>query len=453
MKITLPENVKKALSLLSANGYEAFVVGGCVRDAVLGRVPSDWDITTNAAPKEVKKVFHHTVDTGLKHGTVTVLLGGESFEVTTYRIDGAYTDGRHPSFVTFTASLVEDLRRRDFTINAMAYNEDNGLVDLFGGVEDLEKRVIRCVGDPDERFNEDVLRILRAVRFSAQLGFDIELRTRCAIKRHADELGKVSKERIREELMKLLVSDNPGRLRDLYELGLTAEFLPQFDVCMETPQTTPHHAYNVGEHTVRAVENIDPDPILRLTMLLHDFGKPERRMVDKNGKDHFPGHPAESADIARDVLRELRFDNKTIEQVVNLVRWHDRRPKHREGSVRRTLWRIGPENFDAYLKVRRADDSAKSSYKREDKAADIIRTEEIGRRILKRGDPLSLRELAIGGRDLLAIGAKGPEIGEILEAALELVLEDPKLNTRDFLMEYASFAHRKRLLVGEGEEE
>ncbi|MGX8728117.1 MAG: CCA tRNA nucleotidyltransferase [Lachnospiraceae bacterium] len=451
MKLILPENVKKVLDLLAANGYEAFVVGGCVRDAALGRDPSDWDITTNALPLQVKKVFRHTVDTGLQHGTVTVMLGGEGYEVTTYRIDGAYEDARHPSFVTFTPSLVEDLRRRDFTINAMAYNEDKGIVDLFGGLEDLENRVIRCVGDPDARFDEDALRILRAVRFSAQLGFDIELRTRCAIKRHADELRKISKERIRVELMKLLVSDNPGRLRDLYELGLTAQFLPQFDVCMETPQTTPHHAYNVGEHTIRSVENIDPDPILRLTMLLHDFGKPERRMVDKNGKDHFPGHPAESADLALEALKELKFDNKTIDQVVNLVRWHDRRPRHREGSVRRTLWRIGPENFEAYLKVRRADDSAKSNYKREEKAADIIETEAIGHRILKRGDPLSLKELAIGGRELLELGAKGPEVGEILEGALALVLEDPKLNTREFLLEYAKVEHDKRMIMGEEE--
>lgn len=449
MKLVLPGNVKKVLELLSANGFEAFIVGGCVRDAILGREPNDWDVTTNALPQAVKRIFHHTVDTGLQHGTVTVLLGGGSFEVTTYRIDGVYEDGRHPSSVTFTPSLSEDLRRRDFTINAMAYNEEQGIVDLFGGQEDLRRGVIRCVGDPDERFDEDALRILRAVRFSAQLGFSIDPKTRGAVRRHAEELQKISVERIRVELMKLLVSDHPGRLRDLYELGLTAQFLPEFDVCMETPQNTPHHAYSVGEHTIRTVENIEADPILRLTMLLHDFGKPDRRLVDKNGKDHFPSHPARSAEMAEDILKRLKFDNKTIERVVNLVRWHDRRPKHTEKSVRRTLWRIGPENFEDYLKVRRADDSGKSDYKKEEKAADILGTERIGRRILEERDPMSVRELAISGKELLELGAKGKEIGAILDGALQLVLKNPEANTREYLLEYAAFEHKMWQLDGE----
>ena len=449
MKLKLPDNVKKVLNLLTANGYEAFIVGGCVRDAVLGRVPNDWDITTNALPQEVKRIFHHTVDTGLRHGTVTVLVGGGSFEVTTYRIDGIYEDGRHPSSVTFTPELSEDLRRRDFTINAMAYNEEQGFVDLFGGREDIRQGVIRCVGDPDERFDEDALRIMRAVRFSAQLGFAIEPKTRAAVQRHAKELEKISVERIRTELMKLLVSDNPGRLRDLYELELTAQFLPEFDTCMRTPQNTPHHAYSVGEHTVRTVENIEADPILRLVMLLHDFGKPERRVVDKNGKDHFPSHPSKSAEMAAEILRRLKFDNKTIERVVNLVRWHDRRPKHTEKSVRRTLWRIGRENFEDYLKVRRADDSAKSDYKKEEKAADIDGTERIGRRLLEKDDPMSIKELAIGGKELLELGAKGKEIGAILEGALQIVLKIPEANTREYLLEYAAFEHKMWLLDGE----
>ena len=324
-----------------------------------------------------------------------------------------------------------------------------GVGDLFGGQEDLRRGVIRCVGDPDERFDEDALRILRAVRFSAQLGFSIDPKTRSAVRRHAEELQKISVERIRVELMKLLVSDHPGRLRDLYELGLTAQFLPEFDVCMETPQNTPHHAYSVGEHTIRTVENIEADPILRLTMLLHDFGKPDRRLVDKNGKDHFPSHPARSAEMAEDILKRLKFDNKTIERVVNLVRWHDRRPKHTEKSVRRTLWRIGPENFEDYLKVRRADDSGKSDYKKEEKAADILGTERIGRRILEERDPMSVRELAISGKELLELGAKGKEIGAILDGALQLVLKNPEANTREYLLEYAAFEHKMWQLDGE----
>ena len=447
MRLRLPDNVRKVLEILNANGHEAYIVGGCVRDAILARNPNDWDVTTSALPAEVKRIFHHTVDTGIAHGTVTVLLGGGSYEVTTYRIDGAYEDGRHPTSVTFTPNLAEDLRRRDFTINAMAYNEKDGLVDLFDGMGDLQRKVVRCVGNPDERFDEDALRILRAVRFGAQLGFTIEQETRFSIRRHAGELRKISAERIRVELMKLLVSKNPGRLRELYALGLTGIFLPEFDRCVRTPQNTPHHAYNVGEHTVRTVENIEADPVLRLTMLLHDFGKPECRRIDENGRDHFRGHPEVSAEIAEKILKRLKFDNKTLTRVVNLVRWHDLRPKDSEKSVRRALYKMGPENFEDYIKVRRADDSAKSEYKLADKIADVNRTEELGRQILERGDALAIKDLAIGGQELLDMGAKGPEIGEILGGALKLVIDDPQMNTRGLLLEYARFEHNRHLVL------
>ena len=273
MILEIPKNAETILHILEKAGYEAYVVGGCVRDSILGRSPDDWDITTSAKPEQVKALFHRTVDTGLQHGTVTVLMEKEGYEVTTYRVDGEYEDGRHPKEVTFTASLKEDLKRRDFTINAMAYNPSSGLVDLFGGLEDIERKIIRCVGDPLERFTEDALRIMRAVRFSAQLGFAIEEETRKALKVLAPNLKHVSAERIQVELVKLLMSPHPDYLRVAYEAGITAEFLPEFDACMTTSQNTPHHCYTVGEHILHSLCHVRADKVLRITMLLHDIGK------------------------------------------------------------------------------------------------------------------------------------------------------------------------------------
>ena len=271
MKLTIPSNAEKILHILEENGYEAYVVGGCVRDSILGRNPNDWDITTSASPQQVKELFQRTVDTGLQHGTVTVLMDKEGYEVTTYRVDGDYEDGRHPKQVMFTSSLEEDLKRRDFTINAMAYHPERGLVDLFHGMEDMEHKIVRCVGDPMERFHEDALRILRAVRFSAQLGFTIEEKTKAGIQALAPNLKCVSAERIQTELVKLLVSPHPDYLRVAYETGITREFLPEFDACMETEQNTPHHCYTVGEHILHGLLLVRPDKVLRLTMLLHDI--------------------------------------------------------------------------------------------------------------------------------------------------------------------------------------
>ena len=283
IRISIPAGAAKILHTLEDAGFEAFVVGGCVRDSLLGREPHDWDITTSAGPQEVKALFPRTIDTGLKHGTVTVLMGREPYEVTTYRIDGDYLDGRHPSEVTFTSSLREDLQRRDFTINAMAYSESRGLQDCFDGVSDLENGRIRAVGDPMKRFGEDALRIMRAVRFAAQLGYEIEEETVQAMKALAPTLSKVSAERIAAELEKLLVSPHPEKLRMAYECGITAVILPEFDRCMETPQHNPHHKYSVGEHTIQSMLHVRPNRILRLTMLLHDFGKPDCRTTDEKG--------------------------------------------------------------------------------------------------------------------------------------------------------------------------
>lgn len=289
MQIRLPQKVEDIIEKIQAAGYEAYAVGGCVRDTVLGREPDDWDITTSAEPEEVKKLFERTIDTGIQHGTVTVMLGREGFEVTTYRIDGKYEDSRHPKDVTFTANLKEDLRRRDFTINAMAYNEKDGLVDLYGGIQDIEKGLIRCVGDAGERFTEDALRMMRAVRFSAQLGYAIEENTKAAVKELAPMIRKISAERIQAELVKLMVSDHPDYIRTAYETGITAQIFPEFDLCMKTEQNNPHHCYSVGEHILHTLAYVDADKVLRLGMLFHDIGKPGTLSVDEEGITHNHG--------------------------------------------------------------------------------------------------------------------------------------------------------------------
>ena len=432
--ISLPEKVKTILGTLQAAGYEAFAVGGCIRDSLRGRRPHDWDITTSARPPEIQRLFSRTVDTGIKHGTVTVLLGRESFEVTTYRIDGEYLDGRHPKDVIFTEELACDLKRRDFTINAMAYNEEKGLVDLFGGQADLNDEIVRAVGDPEERFSEDALRILRAVRFAAQLGFRIDPSTKAAAKKLSGSLRQISAERIREELIRLLISDHPEMLRDCYATGMTASFLPEFDTMMKTPQNTPHHMFSVGEHTIRSMEYIAPDPVLRLTMLLHDAGKPAMRTTDETGRDHFYGHPEKSAGIADEVLRRLKFDNDTRRRVVQLVRFHDDRPPLTEAAVRKAIVKCGEDAFPAMFLVREADTKAQSEYYREQKLRYIQDFRELYEKIITRGDCLTMKDLALSGRDLMEMGYEpGPELGLILNRLLTLVLEDPSRNNREEL--------------------
>lgn len=433
--MTLPADVEKIISTLEASGHEAYAVGGCVRDCILSKTPHDWDITTSAQPKEVKGLFKKTFDTGIEHGTVTVLIGKTGYEVTTYRIDGKYEDGRHPSEVVFTASLEEDLKRRDFTINAMAYNPTRGLVDLFGGVEDLKKGIIKAVGNPIERFSEDALRMLRALRFAAQLGFDIEPATYEAIKTLAPSLSKISAERIQVELVKLITSANPGRMLDVYAAGLTAVFMPEFDEMMTTKQNTVHHKYTVGEHSIHAMEAIEPDKTLRLTMLLHDVGKPSCRTTDENGQDHFKGHPGVSADMARTILRRLKFDNDTSTAVVNLVRNHDDRPEVTPRNVRRMAIRVGEENMKALLAVKIADTLAQSDYQRQEKLEYIEDIRATFLQIQADQNCLKIKDLKINGKDLIAMGLpQSNKIGIILKTLFDEVVDEPEKNHRDYLL-------------------
>ena len=444
MYIDLPGEVELIISELEKKGFEAWAVGGCIRDSVLNRKPGDWDITTNAKPAEVKSIFKRTVDTGIQHGTVTVLIKDKSFEVTTYRLDGKYEDSRHPSEVTFTADLVEDLKRRDFTINAMAYNSRAGLVDAFGGVEDIKKRLIRAVGSPGERFKEDALRIMRAVRFSASLDFDIEEKTFEAIKKETGNLKKISAERIREELVKLIASSHPEKLLTLSECGITSVILPEFDRELATEQNNQHHQYSVGIHTIEAMKysvtfddelTYDERVVLRLTMLLHDMGKPALKTTDEDGVDHFKGHSAESVRLAGDILKRLKFDNATINRVTRLVKYHDHRKESSPANVRRTIVAVGKDLMPLWFKVRRCDIMGQSTYIREEKLKEIDSFEKVYRQVLRDGDCLSIAELKLNGNDLMENGVPaGRKVGQTLSAMLDAVLEDPSLNTREGLL-------------------
>ena len=376
------------------------------------------------------------MDTGLKHGTVTVLLDREPYEVTTYRIDGEYLDGRHPSGVTFTRSLREDLQRRDFTINAMAYSDSRGLQDCFGGLEDLKKGLIRAVGDPEKRFGEDALRIMRAVRFAAQLGYDVEEETLRAMKALAPTLSRISAERIAAELEKLLVSPHPEMIRMAWECGITAVVLPEFDRCMETTQNNPHHCYSVGEHTIHSLLQARQDRVLRLTMLLHDFGKPACKTTDDKGIDHFYGHPEKSAALANQILRRLKYDNDTRRAVVRLVRFHDRKVRLTKPGVRKAVMEIGVDLFPLFIEVKEADLYAQSMYQRQEKVEEMAEVRRLYEQILEAGDCLSLRDLAVSGDDLIAAGMKpGKEIGLVLQEMLRDVVDVPAHNDRDYLLQ------------------
>ena len=447
MNITIPKNVSIIIDTLNIHGFEAYVVGGCVRDSILGHCPADWDITTSGRPEQVKELFSKTIDTGMKHGTVTVMIGKEGYEVTTYRV-GAPFDEASESETAYADSLEEDLMHRDFTINSMAYHPSAGLIDPANGVADLNQGVIRCVGNAAERFAEDPLRMLRAIRFAGQFHFEIETSTRNAIKDRCQTLSGVSAERIQMELLKLLISDHPESIKDAYETGLTSVFLPEFDDMMKTAQNNPHHCYTVGDHTVHALCLIEPNPILRLTMLFHDIGKPGTKTTDSQGIDHFHGHYQVSADLALDIMKRLKFDNNTIRLVRTLILFHDTRFQDAlttgRRNLRRVLSNLGPNLFPYLVQVMRADVMAQSDYLREHKLAQLNEAALAYQEILKAHDCLSLKDLNINGNDLKAMGiTDGKTIGAILNLLLQMVLEHPELNNYIYLEELAGKIYRE----------
>lgn len=435
MTMDMPKNVDIAINLLQSAGFEAYAVGGCVRDSLLGKTPNDWDITTSAKPEDMKSVFadFHCIDTGIKHGTVTVVIDGEPLEITTFRLDGEYEDNRHPKSVTFTSNLGADLGRRDFTVNAMAYSKKTGTVDLFGGQNDLKNKIIRCVGDPDRRFNEDALRILRALRFASALDFEIEEKTAQSLLKNCALLGNISEERIAKELLKLVCGKGAKRILTDFAPVLF-EILPELQPMYKNSHDNPHHCYDIYEHTLIAVESIDPEPTLRFAMLLHDCGKPAVKKFDENGVAHFYGHQRISAEISAQILARLKVSNKFRDEILFLVSNHDRWELYENTEkMPRYLSKFGLDGVLNLLKVMRADVLAQSpEYRyRLDQIADA---EEIAKNLAAQKPCLSLSELQINGRTLMDIGIpQGRKLGAVLAQLLDEVIDGVTKNTQEAL--------------------
>lgn len=435
MTMDMPKNVDTAINLLQSAGFEAYAVGGCVRDSLLGKTPNDWDITTSAKPEDMKSVFadFHCIDTGIKHGTVTVVIDGEPLEITTFRLDGEYEDNRHPKSVTFTSNLGADLGRRDFTVNAMAYSKKTGTVDLFGGQNDLKNKIIRCVGDPDRRFNEDALRILRALRFASALDFEIEEKTAQSLLKNCALLGNISEERIAKELLKLVCGKGAKRILTDFAPVLF-EILPELQPMYKNSHDNPHHCYDIYEHTLIAVESIDPEPTLRFAMLLHDCGKPAVKKFDENGVAHFYGHQRISAEISAQILARLKVSNKFRDEILFLVSNHDRWELYENTEkMPRYLSKFGLDGVLKLLKVMRADVLAQSpEYRyRLDQIADA---EEIAKNLAAQKPCLSLSELQINGRTLMDIGIpQGRKLGAVLAQLLDEVIDGVTKNTQEAL--------------------
>lgn len=445
MTMDMPKNVDIAINLLQSAGFEAYAVGGCVRDSLLGKTPNDWDITTSAKPEDMKSVFadFHCIDTGIKHGTVTVVIDGEPLEITTFRLDGEYEDNRHPKSVTFTSDLGADLGRRDFTVNAMAYSKMTGTVDLFGGQNDLKNKIIRCVGDPDRRFNEDALRILRALRFASALDFEIEEKTAQSLLKNCALLGNISEERIAKELLKLVCGKGAKRILTDFAPVLF-EILPELQPMYKNSHDNPHHCYDIYEHTLIAVESIDPEPTLRFAMLLHDCGKPAVKKFDENGVAHFYGHQRISAEISAQILARLKVSNKFRDEILFLVSNHDRWELYENTEkMPRYLSKFGLDGVLKLLKVMRADVLAQSpEYRyRLDQIADA---EEIAKNLAEQKPCLSLRELQINGRTLMDIGIpQGRKLGAVLAQLLDEVIDGVTKNTQEALTTRAREIYRE----------
>lgn len=435
----MPKNVKTIIKILNTHNYEAFIVGGCVRDSVIGLTPHDWDICTNAKPEEIKKCFENfnTFDSGIKHGTISVVLDGEVFEVTTYRIDGTYSDNRRPDSVTFTSDITQDLARRDFTINAMAYNEKRGLIDPYGGRNDLSDKIIKCVGNPDFRFNEDALRIIRALRFASVYNFEIDYETAKSIHKNADLLNNIAVERISVELNKLLSGNGAEKILNNYR-DVIAVFIPEIKPMFDYNQHTKHHNRDLWHHTIYAVKSIDNTPLLRMSMLLHDIGKPKACKRDEDGTCHFKGHPKYSAEMAENILRRLKYSNDFIETCITLIKYHDVRFNGSKRQLRHVMSAIGDKNVELLLKIQRADIMAQSDYKHREKLEKLDLACQTYKEILADKDCFTLKQLKINGNDIKNLGlSEGIIIGKILKILLGLVIEDKIENEKFALIKKA----------------
>ena len=442
-RIKIPDNANTIINTLQNNGHSAYVVGGCVRDSLMGRIPHDWDICTSATPEQMLEIFKdfRIIETGLKHGTVTIVIDGEQYECTTYRIDGKYSDNRRPDNVTFTNDLVEDLKRRDFTINAMAYNDIEGLIDPFGGKEDINENTIQCVGSAKDRFGEDALRILRAIRFASQLDFTIELNTDWQIHQQYKSLENISVERINSEFCKIVNSDNFCVELLLYK-DVFALFIPELKNMFDFPQKNPHHDYDVFGHTVHAVENCDSDDLtVRLAVFFHDFGKPYSYQDGEDGIRHFKGHGGVSADMTDVIMKRLKFDNETRNNVVQLVYYHDATFEVGKKYVKRWLNKLGEKQFRRLLDVRRADikgQKAVCSTDKKDKIEKLDAIEKLIDEVMQENQCFTLKDLAVNGNDLIKIGYNpDKQLGETLNILLNGVINEEFENKKDSLLNIA----------------
>ena len=440
MNFEIPDGARYILQTLNIAGHEAYLVGGCVRDLLRGVGPHDWDICTSALPEETERCFvaRRVIETGLKHGTVTVMEEGEPYEITTYRTEGPYSDSRRPDFVRFVPDLEQDLARRDFTMNAIAMDLAGNLRDPFGGADDIKAGLIRCVGEPDRRFQEDGLRVMRALRFAAAFGYAIEARTAQAVHETRAMLDRGAAERINAELCKLLVGKNAGDVLRQYP-DVFCQFWPELGPLVTLEQNNPWHCWGGWEHTIHAVEGAPTDVTLRLAMLLHDIGKPACKSTDENGIDHFYSHPAVSAQLAEQMLRALKFDNKTRERVVLLVERHDAQLPPRSQVIRRWLNRLGPEAFFQLLEVKRADNMGQAPEKVQDRLAELDEIKAKAEQILAERQCLTLKDLAVDGRDVIAVGVEpGPKVGQVLDGLLAQVLSGEAPNEREALLKIIS---------------
>jgi len=434
----LPEFIDKALERLETAGYEAYLVGGCVRDTLLGRPVSDYDVTTSALPLEVEQVFRgeKVVETGIKHGTVTALINGEPIEITTFRTDGEYLDSRHPESVTFSRNISDDLSRRDFTVNSIAMDRKGNIVDPYGGRGDVERRIIRCTGEPDVRFGEDALRIIRALRFSSILGFEIDKKTADSIHRNRELLLNISVERVFSEFKKMLAGKDIYRILIEYS-DVICTLIPEMTPAVGFAHKSKYHSYDVYTHTAKSVEAIEPDETLRLAMLFHDIGKPYS-YTEEDGVRHFRGHPAKSAKIVDGWLSKMHADSETKRLVTLLCSIHDIIIVPERKSVKRLFLKLSYDEIEMLCKVKRADSEAHAPEFRERGAvADEVMT--IANEIRMEGECLSLKDLAVRGDDLIALGYRGVKIGERLRELLELVVDEKLPNDRDALLNYLSY--------------
>lgn len=437
MEILIPAYAKKAIEILAQNGYQAYAVGGCIRDSLLGKTPNDWDICTDCRPEKMKEVFrdYRTIDTGLKHGTLTVMIDTELIEITTFRTDGEYENHRKPAQVEFVDNLYCDLERRDFTVNAMCCNNSAEVIDYYGGLRDLENQTIRCVGNASRRFEEDALRILRGLRFASVLDFTIHDDTKKAMFEKKQLLECISAERISEELKKLVCGKAAERILLEYK-EILGVIIPELKPCFGFPQNNPHHCYDVWTHIVKSVADIRPEPIIRIAMLLHDIGKPSMATTDANGISHFKNHQYVSAQMSDEILRRLRFDSRSISYIHSLIWEHDNRIPADTKNVKRFLSKYDYQFMLDYLEIRRGDTFAQSDFRRAEKLAELDEIARLTIELSQQDTCLKISDLALNGNDLIALGLDGKEIGLWLNRLLELIIDDRLKNDKEELLNY-----------------